>query len=153
MTNKLFKIFLARYYIILNWIVTNKCLYCYKALNEVEQDFHTTCAKKMFGTKQAPIIDFNLKELEDLAKQIVIKSVAVTGVQPKLSLEIEKHKNELDLISYTNENLYFKNSLLLEKVKEFSLSSTSTNIKIDINYDDKIKQSWEFKKWKNLIHY
>ena len=59
---------------------------------------------------------------------------------------LEKHKNELDLISYTNENLYFKNSLLLEKVKEFSLSSTSTNIKIDINYDDKIKQSWEFKK-------
>ena len=59
---------------------------------------------------------------------------------------LEKHKNELDLISYTNKNLYFKNSLLLEKVKEFSLSSTSTNIKIDINYDDKIKQSWEFKK-------
>ena len=59
---------------------------------------------------------------------------------------LEKHKNELDLISYTNKNLYFKNSLLLDKVKEFSLSSTSTNIKIDINYDDKIKQSWEFKK-------
>ena len=59
---------------------------------------------------------------------------------------LEKHKNELDLISYTNEILYFRNSLLLEKVKEFSLSSTSTNIKIDINYDDKIKQSWEFKK-------
>ena len=76
-----------------------KCLYCYKALNEVEQDFHTTCAKKMFGTKQAPIIDFNLKELEDLAKQIVIKSVAVTGVQPKLSLEIEKHKNELSRLT------------------------------------------------------
>ena len=75
------------------------CLYCYKALNEVEQDFHTTCAKKMFGTKQAPIIDFNLKELEDLAKQIVIKSVAVTGVQPKLSLEIEKHKNELSRLT------------------------------------------------------
>jgi hypothetical protein len=58
----------------------------------------------------------------------------------------EKHKNELDLISYENENLYFKDSLLLEKVKEFSLSTTSTNIKININYDDKIKQSWEFEK-------
>jgi len=40
-----------------------------------------------------------LKELEDLAKQIVIKSVAVTGVQPKLSLEIEKHKNELSRLT------------------------------------------------------
>lgn len=78
--------------------ITN-CLYCYQPLSELEKDFHTACAKKMFGTKQAPIIDFNLKELEELAKQIVIKSVAVTGVQPKLSLEIEKHKNELSRLT------------------------------------------------------
>jgi serine/threonine-protein kinase HipA len=78
--------------------ITN-CLYCYQPLTEDEQDFHTTCSKKMFGTKQAPIIDFNLKQLEELAKQIVIKSVAVTGVQPKLSLEIEKHKNELSRLT------------------------------------------------------
>jgi serine/threonine-protein kinase HipA len=77
----------------------NKCLYCYQQLNETEQDFHSACAKKMFGTKQAPIIDFNLKQLEELAKQIVIKSVAVTGVQPKLSLELEKHKNELSRLT------------------------------------------------------
>ena len=77
----------------------NKCLYCYQLLNEDEQDFHSSCAKKMFGTKQAPIIDFNLKQLEELAKQIVIKSVAVTGVQPKLSLKIEKHKNELSRLT------------------------------------------------------
>lgn len=77
----------------------NKCLYCYQLLNEDEQDFHSTCAKKMFGTKQAPIIDFNLKQLEELAKQIVIKSIAVTGVQPKLSLELEKHKNELSRLT------------------------------------------------------
>lgn len=43
---------------------------------------------------QAPIIDFDLKHLEELAKQIIIKSEAVTGVQPKLSLNVEKHKNE-----------------------------------------------------------
>lgn len=78
--------------------ITN-CLYCYQPLSELEQDFHTVCAKKMFGTKQAPIIDFNLKQLEELAKQIVIKSIAVTGVQPKLSLELEKHKNELSRLT------------------------------------------------------
>lgn len=78
--------------------ITN-CLYCYQPLNETKQYFHTACAKKMFGTKQAPIIDFNLKELEELAKQIVIKSVAVTGIQPKLSLELEKHKNELSRLT------------------------------------------------------
>lgn len=77
----------------------NNCLYCYQPLIEGEQDFHNGCAKKMFGSKQAPIIDFNLKQLEELAKQILIRSVAVTGVQPKLSLELEKSKNELSRLT------------------------------------------------------
>src|SRR5690606_21260289 len=71
-----------------------KCLYCYQQLNENETDFHSSCAKKMFGTTTPPIIDFDLKQLEELAKQIIIKSVAVTGVQPKLSLDLEKQKGE-----------------------------------------------------------
>jgi serine/threonine-protein kinase HipA len=75
------------------------CLYCYKQLLEHEQDFHVACAKKIFGSKQAPIIDFNLKQLEGMAKQIVVKSIAVTGVQPKLSLQLEKHKNELSRLT------------------------------------------------------
>lgn len=57
----------------------------------------------------------------------------------------EKHKKELELISYTNENLYFKNSLLLENVKSFTVNKNGENIKININFDDKIKQTWEFK--------
>lgn len=74
---------------------SRNCLYCYQALAENEQDFHGPCAKKMFGTKQIPSIDFDLNKLNELAKQVVVKSVAVTGVQPKLSLELETPKNEL----------------------------------------------------------
>lgn len=73
---------------------TKKCLYCYQVLENQEQDFHVTCAKKMFGTSHAPIIDFDLKQLEILAQQLVVKSIAITGVQPKLSLEMEKQRNE-----------------------------------------------------------
>lgn len=76
-----------------------KCLYCYQQLDNDEKDFHTACAKKMFGTTAAPVIDFNLKQLEELAKQIIIKSVAVTGVQPKLSLDLEKHKDALSRLT------------------------------------------------------
>lgn len=57
---------------------------------------------------------------------------------------IEKHKNELDLISYKNENLYFKDSLLLENVKSFTLKKNNQNIKIELNLNDMIKQTWEF---------
>jgi serine/threonine-protein kinase HipA len=75
------------------------CLYCYQLLDKSENDFHASCAKKIFGTTTPPVIDFDLKQLEELAKQIIIKSVAVTGVQPKLSLDLEKHKNELSRLT------------------------------------------------------
>jgi serine/threonine-protein kinase HipA len=81
-----------------------KCLYCYQQLNETEIDFHSACAKKMFGTTIPPFIDFDLKQLEDLAKQIIIKSVAITGVQPKLSLDLEKHKGELSRLTIVGLN-------------------------------------------------
>jgi serine/threonine-protein kinase HipA len=76
-----------------------KCLYCYQPLNESETDFHAACAKKLFGTGMPPIIDFELKQLEELAKQIIVRSVAVTGVQPKLSLDLEKHKDGLSRLT------------------------------------------------------
>ena len=71
------------------------CLYCYQPLEEDEIDFHQACSKKMFGTNVSPILDFNLKETEEIAKKLVIKSIAVTGVQPKLSLELEKKLKEI----------------------------------------------------------
>jgi serine/threonine-protein kinase HipA len=72
----------------------SNCLSCYKSLEKNQIDYHPSCAKKLFGTLQVPDIDFNLQELEELAKQNLIKSKAVTGVQPKLSINIEKHRNE-----------------------------------------------------------
>jgi serine/threonine-protein kinase HipA len=72
----------------------SKCLYCYRVLENDLHDYHPSCIKKLFGTPQAPVIDFDLQQLEELAKQIVIQSKAITGVQPKLSLNVEKHKNE-----------------------------------------------------------
>jgi len=71
----------------------NKCLHCYGLLNENERDFHPSCAKKMFGSSAPPMVDVDLKQLDELARQIVVKSIAVTGVQPKLSLDLEKHKS------------------------------------------------------------
>ena len=72
----------------------SNCLYCYKSLEKDQHDFHPACTKKLFGTAEPPVIEFDLQQLEELAKQIIIQSKAVTGVQPKLSLNVEKHKNE-----------------------------------------------------------
>ena len=71
-----------------------KCLFCYKELNANETDFHKACSKQFFGTATPPLLTLNNKQLETLAKEIIVRSIAVTGVQPKLSLQLEKTRNE-----------------------------------------------------------
>ncbi|MBK7468000.1 MAG: HipA domain-containing protein [Saprospiraceae bacterium] len=95
---------------------TSKCLYCYKPLLENEQDFHAVCTKRMFGTNQAPQIDFNLKDLEKLAKEIVVRSIAITGVQPKLSLDLEKHRNQISRLTIVG---LYGNYILKPPSKEY----------------------------------
>ena len=72
----------------------SKCLYCYKELNVNETDFHKACSKQLFASATPPLLTLNKEQLEALAKEIIVRSIAVTGVQPKLSLQLEKTKNE-----------------------------------------------------------
>ena len=62
-----------------------KCLFCYNELNS-EEDFHSACSLKFFGTNVAPKLNYTIDEMEELAQNIVESSIAVPGVQPKLSL-------------------------------------------------------------------
>ena len=72
----------------------NRCLYCYKELNANETDFHKACSKRFFGSATPPLLALDQEQLENLAREIVIKSIAVTGVQPKLSLQLEKSPDQ-----------------------------------------------------------
>lgn len=73
--------------------MNKKCLYCYryKELDkQIESDFHEHCSLEFFGTKTAPLLSYSLNQMSELAKDIVERSVAVPGVQPKLSLSLVK---------------------------------------------------------------
>ena len=73
-----------------------KCLYCYKELGEGEKDFHKSCSKKMFGTQGVPELPYTRENISDLAKQVIRSQTTLTGVQAKLSLDINKgSKNEV----------------------------------------------------------
>ena len=65
----------------------NKCLYCYEDLKD-ELDFHQACSLSFFGSKKAPKLEYSLNQMSELAKNIVERSVAVPGVQPKLSMTL-----------------------------------------------------------------
>ena len=69
-----------------------KCLFCYKELNAGERDFHARCARKFFGTITAPTMDYSRKDMDRLAEQIIRSQTTLTGVQPKLSLNLQKHE-------------------------------------------------------------
>ena len=70
-----------------------RCLFCYQPLAKDEIDFHPTCSKKIFGQSIPPELPFSEDNMEELATQIVRAQTTVTGVQPKLSLDITKVKN------------------------------------------------------------
>ncbi|MBR0036679.1 MAG: HipA domain-containing protein [Bacteroidales bacterium] len=69
-----------------------KCLYCYQELEEGQKDFHPQCVKKFFGTKELPLLEYRQKELDRLAEQVIRAQTSLTGVQPKLSLNLSKHE-------------------------------------------------------------
>ena len=78
----------------------NRCLYCYKELGEGHKDFHPNCARKFFGTADAPLLEYRREDLDALAAQVIQSQTSLTGVQPKLSLNLHKHKgsNRLTIV-------------------------------------------------------
>lgn len=67
--------------------MVNKCLYCYQSVEE-EGNFHGKCSMHFFGTRTPPDIDYSMDQMNELAKQVVERSIAVPGVQPKLSMSL-----------------------------------------------------------------
>ena len=72
----------------------SKCLYCYQDLEEGMEDFHPQCAKRFFGSTAVPAFPYKHSEIKELAKEVVRSQTAVTGVQAKLSMDIEKVQHE-----------------------------------------------------------
>ena len=69
-----------------------RCLYCYQELEEGQKDFHPKCARKFFGTREVPVLEYRHEDLDRLAEQIIRAQTSLTGVQPKLSLNLSKHE-------------------------------------------------------------
>lgn len=74
-------------------IIMERCLYCYQPLEQGQVDFHPQCSKKMFGTAVPPVLPYTKADIESLALEVVRSQVTITGVQPKLSVDLEKAKD------------------------------------------------------------
>lgn len=79
------------------------CWFCYKKVEAA--DYHTACSNKFFGTGEVPVLQLNDALIISLAKQTVNRRITVTGVQPKLSVTLEKYKgsNRLTVVGLWGE--------------------------------------------------
>ncbi len=71
-------------------MIMEKCLYCYHPLKQGQVDFHPQCSKKMFGTAIPPILPYTKADIELLALEVVRSQITITGIQPKLSVDLMK---------------------------------------------------------------
>lgn len=89
----------------------NRCLYCYKELTD-RVDFHQKCSMDFFGTVDAPELPYSLGQMEELAKNVVERSVSVPGVQAKLSMslikEVQQKNTRLTVVGALGGNYIFK---------------------------------------------
>lgn len=77
-----------------------KCLFCYQQLEEGQHDFHPACAKEFFGKAEVPILPYSRDNINDLAREAVLNRTTVTGVQSKLSMDVNKGgKDEPDRLT------------------------------------------------------
>ena len=67
-----------------------KCLYCYNPLADGEVDYHKSCVRKIFESTTVPMLPYTRANIKELAREIVMASTTVTGVQAKLSLDITR---------------------------------------------------------------
>ena len=74
--------------------MAKKCLYCYESLSEKNTEFHASCSRKFFKSSIPPVLDFTEEQMLELGTKVIQSQAAVTGVQPKLSLELEKLKSK-----------------------------------------------------------
>ena len=70
----------------------SKCLYCYGHMEEGEFRFHASCARKFFGTAEVPVLPYSRDNLSELARRVIRASASVTGVQAKMSLDLDRGK-------------------------------------------------------------
>jgi len=85
-----------------------KCLYCYKELEAGQKDFHPHCAKKFFGTKETPLLEYRHEDMDRLAEKIIRAQTSLTGVQPKLSLNLSRHEgcNRLTIVGLWGDYIF-----------------------------------------------
>jgi len=100
------------------------CLFCYKPVET--GDYHTACSRVFFGTTQVPYLELDQEKLKKLGEVTVAERLAITGVQPKISLSLngEKGSKRLTLVGLSGDYILkpqSKEYLLMPEVEDLTM--------------------------------
>ncbi len=71
-----------------------QCLICLQPVSgSGASAYHDACCRGLFGQTEPPALPYTWEDLNALAEQVIRLHVAVPGVQPKLSLHLERGRN------------------------------------------------------------
>ena len=72
------------------------CNICGQSVEETDEKYHKSCLKKLFGVDYVPTINFSLPEISLEAQQTAGK-LSISGVQPKLSIRLNKKNKDIEV--------------------------------------------------------
>lgn len=76
------------------------CFFCAKPS---KTDYHPRCAQTLFGDKGVPELNIRLEDIKEIAKKNLLNRLSITGVQSKISLELESteaKKQRLTIVGF-----------------------------------------------------
>lgn len=97
--------------------MNKRCLYCYKDLKDAQADYHEACSLKFFNAKTPPSMPYSYQEMQILGKELVVKSMTVPGVQAKISLRLEKEKEQKQRLTVVG---WWGNFILKPPVEQYT---------------------------------
>lgn len=77
-----------------------RCRICLGLLKDSDAaGYHEDCCRKLFNAPAVPQLPYSWQDLNELAKKLVLRHVTVPGVQPKLSLHLERGTRKSDRLT------------------------------------------------------
>lgn len=73
------------------------CLGCEQALQEEVSSYHPSCARTLFGVGFVPSVAFDYSGISVEAQKLIGK-MSISGVQPKLSVQVDKNEKQLKVV-------------------------------------------------------
>ncbi len=70
----------------------SRCRICLAPLEDEMEHYHVACSRLLFDSPVPPVLPYSWDDLNALAEQVVRRHVTVPGVQPKMSLHLERGK-------------------------------------------------------------